>query len=71
MPNSPDNSPLDYFYWTYLKRRINKRKVRTIGGLKKAIREEVKNTPQSVINKWVKSLASKVSPNLLDIEKLK
>ena len=55
MPNSPDNSPLDYFYWTYLKRRINKRKVRTIGGLKKAIREEVKNTPQSVINNGLKA----------------
>ena len=55
MPNSPDAAPLDYFYWGYLKNRLNKRKVTTISGLKKAIREEVKKVPQNVINKALKS----------------
>ncbi len=55
MPNSPDAAPLDYFFWGYLKNRVNKRKPKTISGLKKVIREEVKKVPQMMINKALKS----------------
>jgi hypothetical protein len=55
MPNSPDAAPLDYFFWGYLKKRLNRRKVRTIRGLQKAIREEVAKVPQNMINKALKS----------------
>lgn len=55
MPNSPDCAPLDYFFWGYLKNRVNQRKFRTISGLKKVIVEEVKKIPQSIINKALKS----------------
>ncbi len=54
-PNSPDAAPCDYFLWGYLKNRIRRRKVRTIQGLKKAIREEVKKIPQNLIDKALKA----------------
>lgn len=55
MPNSPDAAPCDYFFWGYLKNRMKRRKVTTISGLKKAIREEVRKVPQNLINKALKS----------------
>lgn len=45
MAYSPDAAPLDYCIWPYLKRRVNKRKVKTISGLKKVISEEVSKIP--------------------------
>ncbi len=55
MPNSPDCAPCDYFLWGYLKRALNRRKVRTIQGLKKCISEELKKVPQIFINRALKS----------------
>ena len=55
LPNSPDCAPMDFFFWGYLKRRINKRSPKTINGLKKVIRDEVKKVPQNLINKALKS----------------
>lgn len=55
MPNSPDAAPMDYFFWGFLKNRLNKRKVKTINGLKKAIKEEVKKVPQILINNALKA----------------
>lgn len=55
MLSSPDAAPLDYFFWGYLKKRINKRKVKTIKGLKNAIRQEIKKVPQNFINNALRS----------------
>ncbi|GBN06727.1 hypothetical protein AVEN_124373-1 [Araneus ventricosus] len=49
MPNSPDAAPCDYFLWGHLKNKLNKRRVSTLRGLQKAIREEVKKIPQEMI----------------------
>ncbi len=51
MPNSSDCAPCDYFLWGYLKRALNRRKVRTIQGLKKCISEELKKVLQIFINR--------------------
>ena len=50
LPNSPDAAPLDYFVWGYLKNKINKHKVRTLNGLKKALKEEATKMPQYMID---------------------
>ena len=55
LPNSPDVAPLDYFFWGYLKRQVNKRNPTTISGLKKVIKEEVAKVSQTMINKALKS----------------
>ena len=55
MPNSPDAAPLDYFAWGYLKSKLNKRKVTTMQGLKKAISEEVRKIPQDMIDRALRS----------------
>ncbi|GBL96475.1 hypothetical protein AVEN_229927-1 [Araneus ventricosus] len=53
-PNSSDASPCDYFLWGHLKNKLNKRKVSTLRGLQKAMREEVKKIPQEVILRALK-----------------
>ncbi len=55
LPNSPDAAPLDFFFWGYLKGRINQRNPKTLEGLKKIIKDEVKKVPQTMINKALKS----------------
>jgi hypothetical protein len=55
LPNSPDAAPLDFFFWGYLKWRINQRKPKTLKGLKRIIKEEVKKVPQNMIDKALKS----------------
>ena len=55
LPKSPDAAPLDYFFWGYLKWRVNQRKPRSLNGLKKVIKEEVEKVPQTMINKALKS----------------
>ncbi|GBM44380.1 hypothetical protein AVEN_147389-1 [Araneus ventricosus] len=40
MPNSSDTSPCDYFLWGHPKNNLNKRRVSTLRGLQKALREE-------------------------------
>ena len=55
MPSSPDAAPLDFFLWGYLKKKLNTRKVTTIKGLKKAIREEISKVPQRMVNNALKA----------------
>jgi len=55
MPNSPDAAPCDYFLWGYLKHKILKRKVRTIEGLKRAVRQELLAIPRDMIERALKS----------------
>ncbi|GBN38355.1 hypothetical protein AVEN_185836-1 [Araneus ventricosus] len=55
MPNSPDAAPCDCFLWGQLKNKLNKRRVSTLMGLQKAIREEVKKIPQGIILRALKS----------------
>ncbi|GBN78855.1 hypothetical protein AVEN_127716-1 [Araneus ventricosus] len=52
MPNSSDAASCDYFLWGHLKNKLNKRRVSTLRGLQKAIREEVKKIPHEMIF-WV------------------
>lgn len=54
-PNSPDLAPCDFFLWGYLKKRLNRKKVTTIDGLKKAIRDELKKVPLDMINRALRS----------------
>ncbi|GBM84838.1 hypothetical protein AVEN_95667-1 [Araneus ventricosus] len=49
MPNSPDAAPCDFFLWGHLKNKLNKRRVSTLRGLQKAIREDMKKIPQEMI----------------------
>lgn len=59
-PSSPDCAPCDFFLWGYLKSRLNKRKPKTVTGLQKAIRQELRKIPQGMINNalraWPKRL---------------
>ncbi|GBN86461.1 hypothetical protein AVEN_231742-1 [Araneus ventricosus] len=54
-PNSPDAAPSDYFLWGHFRSKLNKRRVSTLRGLQKAIREEVKKIPQGRILRALKS----------------
>lgn len=54
-PNSPDNSPCDYFLWGELSRRVAKRKASTIEGLKKILQDEYDKIPQESINNAMKA----------------
>lgn len=60
LPNSPDLAPCDYFLWGYLKTKVTQRKVTTLDGLKKVIKEELYNIPQEMINKALKSWPSRI-----------
>ncbi|KAF2898540.1 hypothetical protein ILUMI_07636 [Ignelater luminosus] len=44
LPNSPDATPYDFFLWGHLKSQVNLHKVRTLTGLKKVIRYELKKS---------------------------
>ncbi|GBN34682.1 hypothetical protein AVEN_189368-1 [Araneus ventricosus] len=55
LTNSPDTAPSVYFLWGHLKNKLNKRRVSTLRGLQKAIREEVKKIPQEMIFRALKS----------------
>lgn len=55
MPSSPDCAPCDYWLWGYIKKKLNKRRVRTIRGLKKAVREELQNIPPEMMMRALKS----------------
>ena len=54
MPSSPDCAPYDYWLCGYLKNRVNSRKINTVKGLQKAIKEEVK-IPIPMIMRALKS----------------
>nr|XP_042894693.1 uncharacterized protein LOC122268721 [Parasteatoda tepidariorum] len=49
IPNNPNAAPSDYFLWGHLKNKLNKRRISTLRGLQRAIREEVKKIPQKSI----------------------
>ncbi|GBM89374.1 hypothetical protein AVEN_226939-1 [Araneus ventricosus] len=53
--DSPDAASCDYFVWGHLKNKLNKRRVSTLRGLQKAIREEVKKIPQEMILRALES----------------
>ncbi|GBM02422.1 hypothetical protein AVEN_60056-1, partial [Araneus ventricosus] len=55
MSSGPDAAPCDYFLWGHLKNKLNKRRVSTLRGLQKPIREEVKKIPQEIILRALKS----------------
>ncbi|GBN82364.1 hypothetical protein AVEN_125708-1, partial [Araneus ventricosus] len=55
MPNSPDSAPCNYFLWEHLKNKLNKRRVSTLRGLQKAIREKVTKIPQEMTLRALKS----------------
>ncbi|XP_042904516.1 histone-lysine N-methyltransferase SETMAR-like [Parasteatoda tepidariorum] len=55
IPNSPDVAPCDYFLRGHLKNKLNKRRISTLRGLQRAIREEVTKIPQEIILRALKS----------------
>jgi len=48
MPNSPD---CDFWLWGYMKSQLKKKKVKSIEGLKKAIKTVAKNIPLDMIER--------------------
>ena len=75
LPNSPDAASCDYFFWSYLKSQVNKRNPKTLNGLKKVIRDQIKKVPQSIINialmAWPKRLRKIYYCQDANIENLK
>ena len=55
MPKSPDAAPMDFGIWGILKRRLQKRTVNTITGLKRALMDEWRKLDQETINKTLAS----------------
>lgn len=55
MPKSPDAAPMDFGIWGILKRRLQKRKIYTMSGLKKALKDEWSKLEQSCINRTLES----------------
>ena len=47
--NSPDNSPMDYYFWSELDRRVNMRKPKSLAGLKRVLKDEYMKIPQNQI----------------------
>ena len=60
LPNSPDIAPCDYFLWGHLKFQVFKRKVTTIEGIKRVIKEELYKIPQEMINNSLESWPRKI-----------
>lgn len=48
--NSPDNSPCDYFLWSYMLQQLKFKNVTTIEGLKKVLKQVYSEIPQQSIN---------------------
>ena len=55
MPKSPDAAPMDFGIWGILKRRLHKRNVTSVIGLKKALKDEWGKLDQIIINKTLES----------------
>lgn len=51
MPKSPDAAPMDFGIWGILKRRLQKRKIRSLLGLKRALLDEWNKLEQPLINR--------------------
>jgi hypothetical protein len=55
MPKSPDAAPMDFGICGVLKRRLQKRQINTIIGVKRALKDEWHKFDQETINKTLKS----------------
>ena len=55
MPKSPDAAPMDFGIWSILKRRLQRLKIYTMTGLKKALKAEWKNFEHSCTNRTFES----------------
>ena len=55
MPKSPDAAPMDFGIWGILNQRLQKRKLYTMIGLKKALKDEWNKQDPSCINKTLES----------------
>ena len=55
MPKSPDAAPMDFGIWGILKRRLQKRNVNTLLGLKRALKDEWNRLDQKTINETLES----------------
>ena len=55
MPKSPDAALMDFAIWGIFKRRLQMRKIYTLAGLKRALRDEWRKLEQHVINKTLES----------------
>lgn len=51
IPKSPDACPLDYFMWGLMKRKLERKRVRTVKGLKRALVSAWNEIPQQTIQK--------------------
>jgi hypothetical protein len=59
LPKSPDAAPMDFSIWGILKERVRQRKVSTLNGLKKAIKEEWEKLEQDVIDRALREWAKR------------
>lgn len=55
MPESPDAASMDFAILGIIKRRLQKRKLYTLAGLKRALKDEWKKLEPTVINKTLQS----------------
>ena len=57
---SPDLSPMDFFYWGYIKQKVYSRKPSTMDDLKTAISDEIENLDQAMLKKVVSTMPSRL-----------
>lgn len=50
IPNSPDVAPMDYFVWGWMRKRVETKKVSSIGSLKRALKQAWDELPQEYID---------------------
>ncbi|KAH3803546.1 hypothetical protein DPMN_131809 [Dreissena polymorpha] len=55
LPTSPDAAPIDFGICRILKRRLQKRQVNLLSGLKRALKDEWRKLEQTTIYKALKS----------------
>lgn len=54
-PNSPDNVPMDYCIWSWMVTQLNRRRISTLVGLKRALKEVWNSIPQELIDRTLDS----------------
>lgn len=74
MPQSPDCAPMDFFVWGWMKKRIAKMKVKTLTGLRRAVRQVWDELSQedidSVLAAWPKRVRNVHKAKGFNIERL-
>jgi hypothetical protein len=55
MPKSSDAAPMDFGIWGVLKRRLQKRQINMLVGLKRALKDEWRKLDKETTNKALKS----------------